>query len=66
MTKHKLYNELKDINKLAWRDDDLMRQETLFELQEKLAEILLSVARDCGETAQNDLVKSFPWLYSFK
>ena len=66
MTKQEIYKELKTINALAWEDDDLMMQETLFELQEKVANLLLMVAQDIGNTALNDLVKSFPFLYSMK
>jgi len=36
-------------------------QETLFELQEKITELTLTVAQKENKT--NDLVKSFPWLY---
>lgn len=56
-----MYNELKEIQKLIFKGDDLMNQETLFELQEKITELTLTVAQKENKT--NDLVKSFPWLY---
>ena len=61
MTKQKIYNELKKLQRIAWRDDDMMRQETLFDLQEQLADLTLAVARDCG--AEHDLALAFPYLY---
>lgn len=57
----KLYPKLKAIQKLVWTNDDMMDQETLFELQDKLGRLLLQVAADENKT--DDLVKSFPWLY---
>lgn len=66
MTKTAIYNELKKLNSLAWENDDLMEQETLFDLQERLADLLLRVAQDCGEKTLNDLVKSFPFLYGVR
>lgn len=39
-----MYEKLKEILTLAWKDDDRMDQETLFELQEKIAELLFEVA----------------------
>ena len=64
MTKADIYTKLKTINAIAWRDDDLMEQDNLFDLQEQLANLLLAVAQDCGEKTLKDLVKSFPYLYS--
>ena len=66
MTKENIYNELKKINALAWQDDDLMMQETLFDLQEQLANLLLAVAQDIGNTAIIEICKEFPYLYSMK
>ena len=63
MTKQEIYKELKTINALAWEDDDLMMQETLFELQDRIANLLLVVAQDIGNTALNDLCDTFPYLY---
>ena len=56
-----MYEKLKKIQTLIWRDDDLMSQDTLFELQEEFANLLLEVAQKENKT--EDLVKSFPWLY---
>ena len=56
-----IYETVKAIQRLAWRDDDMMRQETLFDLQEALAELTLSLAVETGNT--DDLLKSFPFLY---
>ena len=64
MTKTAIYKELKTINSIAWEHDDLMTQDNLFRLQEHLENLLLTVAQDCGETTLNDLVRSFPYLYS--
>jgi len=61
MTKKMIYNKLKQLQKLAWKNDDMMDQETLFDLQDILANLVLNVARDCDET--EDLIKSFPYLY---
>ena len=66
MTKADIYAKLKTINAIAWRDDDLMEQENLFDLQEQLANLLLAVAQDCGEKTLTDLVRSFPYLYSVR
>jgi len=56
-----MYEKLKKIQTLIWRDDDLMSQDTLFELQEEFTNLLLEVAQKENKT--EDLVKSFPWLY---
>lgn len=56
-----MYNELKELLKLVFKDDDRMDQDTLFELQDKITELTLQVAQKENKT--NDLVKSFPWLY---
>ena len=56
-----MYEELKEIQNLLWKHDDLMDQETLFELQDKVANITLSAARSEGKIV--DLIDSFKWLY---
>ena len=61
MNKESIYKELKEIQRLVWRDDDLMSQGTLFTLQDRLCDLVLKVANDCGQ--QGDLVRSFPFLY---
>lgn len=57
-----MYNEIVHIQKLVWKDDDRMDQETLFELQENVADLALMIAQKEGKAEQ--LVKEFPWLYS--
>ena len=64
MTKKQIYEALKPIQTLAWRGDDHMGQEALFELQDKLAVLTLKLAQDTG--SETDLVKTFPWLYSVR
>ena len=65
MTKTTIYNRLKNIQKLAWADGgDLMTQETLFNLQDELADFLLDIATEYGMT--KDLMQSFPYLYHEK
>jgi hypothetical protein len=56
-----MYEKLKKIQTLIWRDDDLMSQDTLFELQEEFTNLLLEVAQKENKT--KDLVTSFSWLY---
>lgn len=56
-----MYNELKELLRLSFKDDDRMDQDTLFELQDKITELTLQVAQKENKT--NDLVKSFHWLY---
>ena len=59
-----LYEQLIDIQKLLWKDDDMMEQDTLFEVQDKFANILLMIANHAGKV--DDLVKTFPWIYTTK
>lgn len=56
-----MYKELSDIQRLLWKNDDYMDQETLFELQEKMAELVLDVA--IKEHKITELLAEFPWLY---
>ena len=56
-----MYNKLKAIQKLLWKDDDMIEQETLFDLQNLVAKLTLEVAEK--ENKVEDLVKSFKWLY---
>lgn len=57
-----MYEELKEVQILLWKDGgDSINQESLFAVQEKLAEVLYKVA--IKEKHINDLVSSFPWLY---
>lgn len=61
ITMRNIYDELKETLLLSWVDDDYMDQETLFKLQDKIADLTLKVALRCGEG--KDLVATFPWLY---
>jgi hypothetical protein len=56
-----MYNDLKKIQKLLWKSDDRMDQETFFELQELVAELTLKAAQK--EKKVDDLLKNFKWLY---
>jgi len=56
-----MYNELKELLKLTFKDDDRMDQDTLFDLQDRITDLTLRVAQKENKT--DDLVKSFPWLY---
>ena len=56
-----MYEKLSKIQKLLWKDDDRISQETLFEIQERMAEVLLEVAKK--EHKIDDLIKTFPWIY---
>lgn len=58
------YGIICDIQRLAWKDDDRMDQETLFDLQERIANFALLIAED--ENRVDDLVKAFPWVYEVK
>lgn len=55
------YEKIKEIQRLAWKDDDRMDQDTLFDLQELIADLALAIATNEGKV--NDLVYEFPWLY---
>jgi len=57
-----MYEQLKEIQKLIFKDDDRMEQDTLFDLQEKIALLTLQVAQQ--EEKTEDLIKSFKWLYN--
>ena len=59
-----VYTALKALQKLAWRDDDMMRQETLFEMPDMLTDLSLKVANECGKAS--DLAAAFPYLYRVK
>jgi len=59
-----MYNEIKKIQQLLWKHDDMMQQEDLFELQELVAELALGIAQKEKKTEQ--LAKDFPYLYERK
>ena len=59
-----MYEKLEKIQELLWKDDDRMDQDTLFELQDIVAKLILEVARKEGQKIVDRLVSKFPWLYS--
>ena len=61
-----MYEKLEKIQELLWRNDDLMDQETLFELQDYVAKLILEVAGKEGPKTVDRLVAKFPWLYTVK
>lgn len=63
MNKQIIFNELLEIQRLAWGDGgDRIEQESLFELQDKLANLVLKMSEDVVEWQQK-IVDEFPWLY---
>ncbi len=54
------FKRLVEIQSLVWKGDDLMNQEDLFALQDKLGELLLDVATPNQKIV---LAAKFPWLY---
>ena len=56
--------KLLKILELVWQDDDMMNQDTLFELQDELSILALEVA--IAEGKQAKLINKFPWLYETK
>ena len=61
MTMENIYTKVVNLQKIAWRGDDLMDQTDLFELQEELATLAMEMANQLGKC--RELVKEFPWLY---
>lgn len=61
-----MYEKLEKIQELLWKDDDRIDQDTLFELQDRVAELILEVAVDEGSKTVNRLISKFPWLYKVK
>lgn len=64
MTKKDILKRLIEVQKLLWKNDDLMNQETLFDLQAEMQVLVLTVANDTNST--DIIVKEFPWLYHHK
>lgn len=56
-----IYEKVVTLQAIAWRGDDLMEQDDLCELQDKLATLTLDLAKEVGKS--DELVKKFPWLY---
>jgi hypothetical protein len=61
MTKKDILKRLIKVQKLLWKDDDLMNQETLFDLQAEMQVLVLTLANDTNST--DVILKEFPWLY---
>lgn len=61
MTKKDILKRLIKVQKLLWKNDDLMNQETLFDLQDEVQTLVLKVAEDTNST--DIILKEFPWLY---
>ena len=61
-----MYEKLEKIQEMLWKNDDLMDQETLFELQDYVAELILDVAGKEGPEKVDRLIAKFPWLYQTK
>ena len=57
-----VYEDLKELQLLVWSGDDLMSQDTLFEIQDKLADLTLKAAAAVGQ--ERELAAAFPWLYT--
>ena len=56
-----MYNEIKKIQKLLWKHDDMMDQETLFDVQDLVGALAKKIAEKEHKTEQ--LVKDFPHIY---
>jgi hypothetical protein len=59
----KLFAELKKVQKMLWKDDDRMEQQTLFDLQDLMAMLIFNNA---SAEQQAELCKEFKHLYSRK
>lgn len=57
-----IYEKVVNLQKIAWRGDDLMDQDDLYELQEELGVLAMDIANQLGKS--DELVKEFPWLYN--
>lgn len=57
------FDKLCEIQKLAWKGDDLMDQETLFALQDAISPFLLDFAGKLGSDKVDKLLEMFPHLY---
>lgn len=56
-----IYAKVVNLQRIAWRGDDLMDQDDLYELQEELGDLAMDIANQLGRGGE--LVKEFPWLY---
>lgn len=56
------YKDIKKILQKLWVCDDLISQDDLFDVQELVAILALKIAKK--EKTTDDLVSTFPWLFS--
>lgn len=59
-----MYSDLKRIQKLMWKNEDMPDQEDWFEMQDLMAALVLKAA--VKEKKTDDLIKTFPFLYTQK
>lgn len=58
------YEDVAALQRLAWKGDDQIGQDDLFELQDALAAFALKVAN--AEQRTPELLREFPFLYTTK
>ena len=58
------YDSIAEILKLLFEEDDMMSQDNLFEVQDKVANLALRIALNEKKGAK--LVKAFPYLYQIQ
>ena len=56
-----MYDKVKGILDILWRQDDMVNPDDLEKAQELTADLLLEVAEKEGKEAQ--LLKEYAWLY---
>ena len=56
-----MYEEVEKILDLCWKDDDRMEQTTLYEVQERVADLLLNIAYKEGRA--KECLKKYEWIY---
>ena len=59
-----MYSDLKRIQELMWKNEDMPDQEDWFEMQDLMAALVLKAA--VKEKKTDDLIKAFPFLYTQK
>lgn len=61
MKKSDIFNKLMEIQDLIWEEDDMLSQESLFEVQNITAKLVLNLANDLEKGSI--LIEKYPWLY---
>ena len=61
MEKEIIYEKVCMIQNKLWEHNDMMMQETLFDLQDIVCDFALRLAEDLH--MEDDLIHRFPWLY---